>query len=167
MEIQQWLVMWTLILRIHHPWLENIRQYCVHYPAYYRSTYRDKWVIDHISTNIPNNVIATGVIPTPDVSDHDMPYIIVNIRLSSFEARFKYIRSVKSFCSEDFLRDVSKLSFSLVYAVDDPEEKISILNHLVRTCIDGHAPICFWILLKLRWWYFQQHRCRRRTIFLP
>ena len=71
-------------------------------------TRKGKWLIDHIATNIPNNVIATGVIPTPEVSDHDMPYIIVNARLSRFEARFKYIRSVKSFCSEDFVRDVSE-----------------------------------------------------------
>ena len=104
-------------------------------------TRKGKWLIDHIATNIPNNVIAAGVIPTPEVSDHDMPYIIVNARLSRFEARFKYIRSVKSFCSEDFVRDVSELPFSLVYAVDDPDEKISILNDLLRTCIDRHAPL--------------------------
>ena len=104
-------------------------------------TRKGKWLIDHIATNIPNNVIATGVIPTPEVSDHDMPYIIVNARLSRFEARFKYIRSVRSFCSEDFVRDVSELPFSLVYAVDDPDEKISILNDLLRTCIDLHAPL--------------------------
>ena len=104
-------------------------------------TRKGKWLIDHIATNIPNNVIATGVIPTPEVSDHDMPYIIVNARLSRFEARFKYIRSVKSICSEDFVCDVSELPFSLVYAVDDPDEKISILNDLLRTCIDRHAPL--------------------------
>ena len=102
-------------------------------------TRKGKWLIDHIATNIPKNVVATGVIPTPEVSDHDMPYIIVNA--SSFEARFKYIRSVKSFCSEDFLRDVSELPYSLVYAVDNPDEKISILNDLLRTCIDRHAPL--------------------------
>ena len=44
-------------------------------------TRKGRWLIDHIATNIPNNVIATGVIPTPEVSDHDMPYIIVNARL--------------------------------------------------------------------------------------
>ncbi|CAB4042702.1 Transposable element P transposase [Paramuricea clavata] len=91
-------------------------------------TCKGKWLIDHIITNIPHNVVATGVLPTPEVSDHDMPYVIVNARLSRFETRFKYIRTVKSFCSEEYLRDISELPFSLVYAVDDPDEKITILN---------------------------------------
>jgi hypothetical protein len=93
---------------------------------YYKQLYLVNWSY-HI-TNIPHNVVATGVLPTPEVSDHDMPYVIVNARLSRFETRFEYIRSVKSFCSDEYLRDISELPFSLVYAVDDPDEKITILN---------------------------------------
>jgi hypothetical protein len=67
-------------------------------------TRKGKWLIDHFITNIPHNVVATSVLPTPEVSDHDMPYVIVNARLSRFE-------------------------------------KITILNELLRSCIDRHAPL--------------------------
>ncbi|CAB4033551.1 Hypothetical predicted protein, partial [Paramuricea clavata] len=39
------------------------------------------------------------------------------------------------------LRDIRELPFSLEYAVDDPNEKITILNELLRRCIDQHAPL--------------------------
>ena len=31
--------------------------------------------------------------------------------------------------------------FNLVYSVEDPDEKLEILNCLLRTCIDKHAPL--------------------------
>jgi hypothetical protein len=105
-------------------------------------TRKGKLLMDHNITNFPHNVAATGVSPTPEVSDHDMPYVIVNARLSRFQNRFKSIRSVKSFCSEEYLRDISELPFSLVYALYDPDEKITILNELLRSCIDRHAHLC-------------------------
>lgn len=65
-------------------------------------TRKCKWLIDHIITNTPQNIITSDVIPTPEVSDHDMPYLIVNARLSTFEPRFKYIRKMRTFNVEEF-----------------------------------------------------------------
>lgn len=104
-------------------------------------TRKGKCLIDHIITNIPQNVIATDVLATPEISDHDMPYLIVNARLNRFEPRFKYIRSERLFSPEAFLQDISELPFSTVYAVDDIDEKIDIFNELLRSCIDRHAPL--------------------------
>ncbi|CAB3992667.1 Hypothetical predicted protein [Paramuricea clavata] len=104
-------------------------------------TRKGKCLVDHITTNIPHNVIATGVLATPEISDHNMPYLIVNARLNRFEPRFKYIRSERLFSPEAFLQDISELPFSTVYAVDDIDEIIDIFNELLRSCIDRHASI--------------------------
>ena len=36
--------------------------------------------------------------------------------------------------------DFKQLPTSLVYAFDDPDDRISVLNKLVHQCISGHTP---------------------------
>ena len=84
-------------------------------------TRRGKTLIAHIVTNIPKKVTATGVLPCPEISDHDVAFIIVNVRVPRFIPRFKYIRNEKNFNAESFKNDFSQLPFALVYAVHDPE----------------------------------------------
>ena len=55
-----------------------------------------KKLIDHIITNIPNKLISTDVLPTDEISDHDLPYAIMNIRKVKFEPRYKYLRNEKT-----------------------------------------------------------------------
>ena len=76
-------------------------------------TRQGKTLIDHIATNIPKKVAASGVLPCPEISDHDAPYIIVNIRVTRFIPRFKYIRY----------------------------DKLGIFNDLVQSCLDKHMPL--------------------------
>ena len=45
-------------------------------------TRQAKTLIDHIATNIPKKVVASEVLPCPEISDHDAPYIIANIRVT-------------------------------------------------------------------------------------
>lgn len=82
-----------------------------------------------------------GVLPCPEISDHDAAYIIVNIRVPRFVPRFKYIRNEKNLNIESFVTDFSQLPFNLVYAVSDPEEKLDIFNKLILGCLDNHAPL--------------------------
>ena len=57
-----------------------------------------------------------------------------------YEPRFKMIRYEKSLDSRDFIEDVNRIPFSLVYAVSDPNEKLSIFYSLLLEVIDRHAP---------------------------
>ena len=50
-------------------------------------TRQGKTLIDHIATNIPKKVVASGVLPCPEISYHDAPYIIANIRVTRFVPR--------------------------------------------------------------------------------
>ena len=49
------------------------------------ATRKNKTLIDHISSNLPEKLVHNGVIPADEISDHDMPYIITNIRKQRFE----------------------------------------------------------------------------------
>ena len=99
-----------------------------------------KTLIDHIATNIPKKVVASGVLPCPEISDHDAPYITANIRVTRFVPRYKYIQNEKSLNVKNFTLDFSRLPFKLVYAVSDPNDKLEIFNDLVQKCLNKDAP---------------------------
>ncbi|XP_066930768.1 uncharacterized protein [Clytia hemisphaerica] len=106
-----------------------------------KATRHGKTLIDHISSNISTKIIHTDVIHTDEVSDHDMPYVIVNIKKERFQPRYKYIRDEKNFDINSFTSDFQQLPLSLVFSFDDPNDQISILNKLVYDCIESHAPL--------------------------
>ena len=104
-------------------------------------TRNGKTLIDNIAMNIPKKIVFSGVLPCPEISDHDAAYIKVNIRVPRFIPRFKYIRNEKSLKMEWFISDFSQLPFSLVYSVEDPSEKLDVLNSSIGRCLDKHAPL--------------------------
>lgn len=106
-----------------------------------RLTRTTRTLIDHIVTNMPSRVTHTGVIPCGIVSDHDGPFACVNIRVSCYQPRYKYTRSMKRFDAKTFLEDVAHLPLSLVYSSNDPDEQLEILNSLLTECIERHAPL--------------------------
>ena len=56
-----------------------------------RRTNKTATVIDHIISNIENRISCTDILPCPLVSDHDAVYACMNIKVSRFEKRYKYI----------------------------------------------------------------------------
>ena len=84
-------------------------------------------IIDHIITKITR----TGIIPCSTVSDHDGPYVCINIRSTRFEPRFKYIRNMKTFDADAFIKDCSVLPFNIINCFDDPDDQISCMNKLL------------------------------------
>ena len=104
-------------------------------------TRKNKTLIDHISTNLPEKVTHQNVIKTDEVSDHDLCYIIVNIRKQRFEPRYKIIRDEKHFSMNDFVNDFSHLPLNIVYAINDPNDQVSILQDLISECLSRHAPL--------------------------
>ena len=53
----------------------------------------------------------------------------------------KYIRDKKHLTIEQYISDISKLPFSLIYAFDNVETKLDIFNSLILDCINKHAPL--------------------------
>jgi len=78
----------------------------------------------YLPTNIPSKVIGYNVIPSDEVSDHDTPFIVVNIRKERFEPRYKILRDEKNFDLQAYTRDFAELPLNLLYAFADPNDQI-------------------------------------------
>ena len=83
----------------------------------------------------------SDVLHTDEISDHDMPYAILNVKKERYEQRYKYIRSEKDIDINSYVSDFRELPLNLVYAFDEPDDQVKILNKLVLDCIEKHVPI--------------------------
>ena len=53
----------------------------------------------------------------------------------------KYIRSEKDIDINRYVSDFRELPLNLVYAFDEPDDQVTILNKLVLHCIEKHTAI--------------------------
>ena len=86
-----------------------------------RVTRTSRELIDRIITNNPIRISATDVIPdvipTSIVSDHDVPFSCINVRVNLYQPRFKYIRNMKTFDEQEFISDFETLPLNVVYSI--------------------------------------------------
>ena len=75
-----------------------------------------------------------------EISDHDTPFVILNIKKERYEPRYKYIRDERKVDMNQYVNDFSKLPLSLVYGFEVPEDQISNLNKLFIDSLERHAP---------------------------
>ena len=73
-------------------------------------------------------MIDNDVIYTDEISDHDTPFVTLNIKKERYKPRYKYIRDERKVDMNQYVNDFSKLPRSLVYGLEEPEDQISILN---------------------------------------
>ena len=94
---------------------------------------KGKALIDHIWTNIPNKVKVSDLLLCDELSDHDAPYVFINtkvdytyihIHTDYHKKCYKFIRHLRVYDENDYINDVKLLPFNIVYAVEDPDEKI-------------------------------------------
>ena len=79
-------------------------------------------------------MIHNDVIYTDEISDHDTPFVILNIKKESYESRYdKYIRDGKKIDMNQYVNDFSKLSLSLVFEFEEPEGQMSTVNNFLLT----------------------------------
>ena len=106
-----------------------------------KATRKNKTLIDHISSNMNNKLLHTDVLMTNEISNHDIPYGIFNIKKKRSKPRHKYIRNEKDLNMNDYVSDFKLLPTSLVFGFDDPNDQIAMLNKLITDCIADHALI--------------------------
>jgi hypothetical protein len=61
-----------------------------------RTTPHSATLIDHIITNMKQQVSHCDVLPSPFISDHDAAYFCLNVRVPRFVPRFKMIRNERN-----------------------------------------------------------------------
>ena len=106
-----------------------------------RTTQHSSTLIEHIITNMPTRVTHADVLPCSLIGDHDAPYITVNVRVTRFQSRYKFIRIERGFDREAFIRDFEELPFSIIYSTKDHDLQVSYLNTLITDCLNRHAPL--------------------------
>ena len=84
-------------------------------------TSKSKTFIDHVVSTIPDRVIHHDVLNTEEISNHDTPYVIFNIKKEKNEPRYKFIHNEKSLVIENSVADFQQLPLNLVYSFDDPD----------------------------------------------
>ena len=88
-----------------------------------------------------NKYLHTDVLMTDEISDHDSPYGIFNIKIERYEPRYKYVRNEKVLNMNDNVADFKLLLVSMVFGFDDPNDQIAVLKKLITDSIADHAPI--------------------------
>ena len=73
----------------------------------------EKTLINQIITNILEKLIHQNVVLADEIGNHDLPYVILNIRKQKFEKRYKYIRDKKRFDLSKYQKDFSMIPMSL------------------------------------------------------
>ena len=74
--------------------------------------------------------------PCSWISDHDAVYPTVNVRVSKYLPRHKFIHNMKNF------DEAACLSPSIVCGLESIDDKFSVLNSFITDCIDHHASLC-------------------------
>ena len=93
-----------------------------------RTTHHSATLINHIVTNRKQQVTHTNVLPASLISDNDAPYICVNVGVQRLVPRFKMIRNERYFNKDAFIKDFDELLLSTVFAFNEPDAQIDILN---------------------------------------
>ena len=89
----------------------------------------------------PQIITHTGILLCSIISDDDGNYACVNVRVSRYQPRYKYIRNIKIINEKSFLEDFSTLSLSVTDYSDDPNDQLQHLSHLFREYLKRHAPL--------------------------
>ena len=66
-----------------------------------------KTLTDHIITNIPEKLIHLNAVLADEIGNHNLPYVIWNIRKQKFEKRYLYIRDEKRLDLSKYQNDFS------------------------------------------------------------
>ena len=101
---------------------------------------KSKTLIDHVTSTIPDRV-RHHILNTEEISDHDTPYVIFNIKKEKYEPRYKFIRKKKSLVMENYVTDFQQLPPNLVYSFDNPDDQVAMVKKLITDCINIRAPL--------------------------
>ena len=99
--------------------------------------------MDHISSNRPECVSRSGVIPC-GVSDHDVVFLVSSMRIPKLkkEPKNMTVRKCINFDETTFLAYLSKIQFDEIKNItDDPNEMWTIWKTWFLDVLNRHAPI--------------------------
>ena len=105
-----------------------------------RITEKSKTLIDLIFVNKPNNVLFSNCCDAPGVSDHHFIYLAYSLKKEKFKPYTITRRDFKNVDWAKFNHDLEYLPWENTLTVSDVNSKVTILENLVHSLLDKHAP---------------------------
>ena len=133
------------LLKPHEQWKRTFQPHnlsqLVQSPT--RITFDTQTLIDHIYVTNPSNVTELSV-PVYGLSDH-FPVCLTwskkGIRVPKCTHKEIYIRSYKTFKTENFLSDLRSTDFLMLYQYIDPDMALTFWYNTFLTVFDKHVPL--------------------------
>ena len=105
-----------------------------------RITNKSKTLIDLILVNKPNNVLFSGCCDAPGISDHHFTYLAYSLKKEKFKPYTVTKRDFKNIKWDKFNEDVELMPWENVLVVSDVNSKVTVLENLIHSILDKHAP---------------------------
>ena len=105
-----------------------------------RITDNSKTLIDLIFVNKPHNVIFSDCVDAPGVSDHHLTYLAYSLKKEKFKPFSVTKRDFKNIDWIKFNHDLEYMPWENVHTVNEVNNKVIILENLIHSLFDKHAP---------------------------
>ena len=105
--------------------------------------------IDHIFTNAKEKCSKAVSVPV-GFSDQHLVAVVRKTKVPKAGPKVLVQRSFKSFCENDFIRDMNKLQWKNVCAIDDVDEALELFTNMFLEVADKHAPIRKFTVRKIK-----------------
>ena len=105
-----------------------------------RITDNTQTLIDVIITS-NRNLISSSDVLLSSISDHSLPYAVLNLKSPRCKPTYVTVRSFKTYSKELFVNDLSLVPWHIVDTFDDVNDKLDVFNKLFMDVLDVHAPV--------------------------
>ena len=105
-----------------------------------RITDKSQTLIDLILVNKPNNVLFSGCCDAPGISDHHFTYLAYSFKKEKFKPYKVTKRDFKNVDWAKFNEDAEFMPWENVMVVSDVNSKVTVLENLIQSILDKHAP---------------------------
>lgn len=105
-----------------------------------RITENTQTLIDVIITS-NRNLISSSDVLLSSISDHSLPYAVLNLKSPKCKPSYVTVRSFKNYRQESFVNDLSLVPWHVVDIFDNVNDKLSVFNKFFMDILDVHAPV--------------------------
>ena len=97
-------------------------------------------LIDVIMTTNKEIVTSSGIL-TSSISDHNLIYLLLDLKVPRAKPSYVSIRSYKSYNPTKFLEDLQFVPFHMANFFDDVSDQVDVYGILFLDVLNDHAPI--------------------------
>ena len=105
-----------------------------------RITDKSSTLIDLLLVKKPENVLFSGAVDAPGVSDHFLVYMAYSLKKENFKPISVTRRDFKNFDETGFIRAAETAMWENVFSVDSVNDKVTVFENVFTNLLDTFAP---------------------------